>query len=349
MNKTLELLEKLPDRVKVGSCLLASLILGTADYITGDFSLMMFYFVPIAFASWFIGKKAGFWMSMLCSFELFIVNMLLAPKEVPFLSIRSWNALMEAGYLLLVGYLVCTVRAEMELASQRSKELEAANLELEAFNFTVAHDLRKPLAVVNSYCQAIQELYGGQFDEQGNRYLQEAYNGTLRMNRLIDALLNFSRMSYLEPRRELVDLSALAQEVAATLRLAEPRRKVDFRIADGIAANTDANLLRVVLENLLGNAWKYTGTRKEAVIEFGAMIMDGQQVYFVRDNGAGFDKANAEKLFMPFQRLPGAEECRGFGIGLATVERIVRRQGGKIWADGDPGQGAVFHFTLSCD
>jgi len=228
----------------------------------------------------------------------------------------------------------------------RATELEDANRELEAFNYTVAHDLRKPLTVVNGYCQAIFEFCSDMFNEQCRGYLREAYDGTLRMNRLIDALLNFSRLAHVKPHRETVDLSAMVQLAAAELKLAEPGRDVTVLIGDGVNANGDAALLRVVLDNLLGNAWKYTGQREEGLIEFGAKEIDGEPVYFVRDNGAGFDNADADKIFIPFQRLPGAEECRGFGIGLATVERIIQRHGGRAWAEGDLGKGATIFFTL---
>ena len=180
-------------------------------------------------------------------------------------------------------------------------------------------------------------------------YIHEAYDGTLSMNRLIDALLNFSRMGHVELRREAVDLSAMAHEVAAELKLAEPARRVTFLIADGVGAEGDASLLRVVLDNFLGNALNYTGMREEAVIEFGTTEVDKKPAYYVRDNGAGFDMADADKLFIPFQRLPGASACRGFGIGLATVERIIRRHGGKVWAEGEMGKGAKFYFTLGSD
>jgi len=229
----------------------------------------------------------------------------------------------------------------------RAAELEAANQELETFNYSVAHDLRQPLNVISSYCQVIMELCGNNLDEQCKGYLQGSYEGTMRMNRLIEALLSFSRMGHVEPRRDMVDLSALAHEVVTMLKMIGPERQVDFRIADGITANADANLLQVVLDNLLGNAWKYTGVREEAIIEFGATEIDGKRVYFVRDNGAGFDQADADKLFVPFQRLAGAEEFKGFGIGLATVERIIRRHGGRIWVESEPGKGATFLFTLS--
>ncbi|HEY3307235.1 MAG TPA: GAF domain-containing protein [Desulfuromonadaceae bacterium] len=232
---------------------------------------------------------------------------------------------------------------------ERAGKLEEASRELEAFNYTVAHDLRKPLTIINGYCQAIKELCGDKLNEQCNDYLHETYTGTLRMNRLIDALLNFSRLARVELRRETVDLSAIAKEVAAELKQAEPERQVTFRIAEAVSAEGDENLLRVVLDNLLGNAWKYTGTQEETIIEFGAMEIDGKQAYFVRDNGTGFDMADADKLFTPFQRLPGADKFRGFGIGLATVERIIRRHGGRIWAEGEPGKGATFYFTLPAD
>lgn len=242
-------------------------------------------------------------------------------------------------------------RAEEEIKNlnaslaARAAELEDVNRDLEAFNYTVAHDLRKPLTVVNGYCQAIRESCSNNLDEACKGYLQAAYDGTWRMNRLIDALLQFSQLTHIEPQRQTVDLSALAQEVAAELRLVEPGHRVTFRIADGMSADGDAALLRVVLDNLLGNAWKYTDTREEMLIEFGIMEVDGTPAYFVRDNGVGFDMADADKLFVPFQRLPDAEACRGFGIGLATVERIIRRHGGRVWAEGEPGKGATFYFT----
>ena len=231
----------------------------------------------------------------------------------------------------------------------RAFDLEAANRELEAFNYTVSHDLRKPLTIINGYCQVILAMFDDNLNPQCKKYLQEIYEWTLRMNRLIDALLNFSRLSHSELHRETVELSVIAQSVAGELQLAEPGRLVRFLIAEGILVNGDSNLLQVVLENLLGNAWKYTGKTEEAVIEFGRVEIDGRPACFVRDNGEGFDMEYAEKLFIPFQRLPGTEEFKGHGIGLATVERIIRRHGGRIWAEGETGKGATFYFTLAAD
>ncbi|MBT1073604.1 sensor histidine kinase [Pelotalea chapellei] len=232
-----------------------------------------------------------------------------------------------------------------ELAT-KSAELEAANQELEAFNYTVAHDLRGPLNNMGLSFQTIQELHGAQLDESTRKYLTSGYNNSRRMSQLIDTLLEFSKLSHLEPRRTTFDLSAMAREIVAELNGTAPERRCIFHIADRIMANGDPKLLRVALHNLLQNAWKYTGTRDEALVEFGATEIDGAPAYFVRDNGKGFDPADAGKLFIPFQRLPGAEEFKGSGIGLATVDRIIRRHGGKVWADAEPGKGSIFYFTL---
>ena len=265
------------------------------------------------------------------------------------LQVKSLNDQLQSAYtdVARLNTDLAARAAELEAANV---ELEAVNMELEAFNYTVAHDLRNPLNVISSYCQVFKELCGDKLDEQCMHYIQETYNGTLRMNRLIEALLDFSRMAHAELNRAGIDLGSIAKEVAEELKGTGDARRVEIRIADGIVANGDANLLRVVLANLLGNAWKYTATREEqALIEFGTTEIDGKPVYFVRDNGAGFDNADADKLFVPFQRLPGAEEYRGFGIGLATVDRIIRRHGGKVWAEGEPGKGATFYFTLPAD
>jgi PAS domain S-box-containing protein len=233
-----------------------------------------------------------------------------------------------------------------EQLAEHAANLEDANRELEAFNYTVAHDLRNPLNIICSYCQAIKEVCSDKLSMPCRRYVQETYDGAMRMNRLIEALLNFSQLTHAELKKETVDFSRMAKEVTGELEMTTGERRVEIRIADSINASGDANLLRVVLNNLFGNAWKFTGTRQEAVIEFGVMDIDGKQAYFVRDNGTGFDNADRDKLFIPFQRFSGAEECRGFGIGLATVERIIKRHGGRVWAEGEPGMGAVFYFTL---
>ena len=236
-------------------------------------------------------------------------------------------------------------RLNFDLAA-RALELEAANKDLETFNYTVAHDLRQPLNVMSMYCQSIKLMCGAQLQEECTGYVDEAYKATLGMDCLIGALLDFSQLGSVQLRRETVDLGMLAQEVAQSLQLADPGRQVDFRIGEAVVADCDAGLLRVVLEKLLGNAWKYSGCREKTVIEFGAREMSGVATYYVRDNGAGFEMSYADQLFVPFQRLPGAQKNKGFGIGLATVERIIRQHGGQVRAEGEPDRGATFYFTL---
>lgn len=237
-------------------------------------------------------------------------------------------------------------RLNADLAA-RALELQDMNSELEAFNYMVAHDLRNPLNTMSGSCQAVEMMCGEQLPQECREFLNKAYKTTIRMNQLIGALLDFSRMARVEPRREKLDLSAMAEDVTADLRQTEPERQVEFVVAEGLTVDADPNLLRIVLDNLLGNAWKYTARQEKAVIEVGALNIDERLVFFVRDNGCGFDKAAAEKMFVPFHRLPGAEMVRGFGIGLATVERIIQRHGGRIWAEGESGKGACFYFTVS--
>lgn len=237
-------------------------------------------------------------------------------------------------------------RLNAEMAA-RAAELEVANKELESFNYTVAHDLRQPLNVLSMVCQKIKTLYNDETSKEHMADVQTIYEATLRMDNLIGVLLNFSRIGYVEPLRAKVDLSRMAHEAVTELIQAEPERQVDFRIADGITSYVDASLLRLVLANLLGNAWKYTREQEKAVIEFGVADIDGVPTFFVRDNGSGFVKEDADRLFVPFQRLPGAEKAIGFGIGLATVERIIRRHGGRVWAESELGKGATVYFTIS--
>jgi signal transduction histidine kinase len=224
--------------------------------------------------------------------------------------------------------------------------LETSNRELEAFSYSVAHDLRAPLRGINGYSRALVEDYGETLDAQAKEYLDRIGAATERMGELIDALLSLSRVTRAEFRRESVNLSRIADAVMKQLRAGQPERKVEFVLGEDIVAEGDAPLLRALLENLLGNAWKFTAARPDARISFGVETRDGVPVYSVSDNGAGFDMAYAAKLFTPFQRLHTQREFAGTGVGLATVQRIVHRHGGTIWAKGVVGTGATFHFTL---
>ncbi|MFQ5885092.1 MAG: PAS domain S-box protein, partial [Thermoplasmata archaeon] len=233
-----------------------------------------------------------------------------------------------------------------ERVRQRTAELQAANEELESFAYSISHDLRAPLRSIDGFSQILVEDYGDKLDDQGKDSLQRVSSSVEKMGQLIDDLLELSRVTRAEIRLEKVDLTAMAEEVAAELQKEDPKRKVHFTIHDGLKARGDSNLLGVVLENLLGNAWKFTSTKDRAKIEFGVREVDGKPAYFVRDNGAGFDMAYVDKLFTPFQRLHSEEEFKGTGIGLASVKRIIGRHGGRVWAEGKEGSGATFFFTI---
>ncbi|ROU06474.1 PAS domain S-box protein [Lysobacter enzymogenes] len=229
----------------------------------------------------------------------------------------------------------------------RTRELSQANQELEAFAYSVSHDLRAPLRAIDGFSRILGEKYADRLDESGRGYLARVRKAASRMGDLIDALLKMSRLTRSELKHENVDLSRIAGEVVEELRVGEPQRAVEVRIAPGLQVVGDASLLRNLLGNLLGNAWKFTRDRDPATIDFGlAETPGGGREFFVRDNGTGFPQAYVDKLFRPFQRLHSVEDFAGHGIGLASVKRIVERHGGTIRAEGSEGEGAVFYFTL---
>ncbi|MDO9372111.1 MAG: CHASE domain-containing protein [Gammaproteobacteria bacterium] len=230
--------------------------------------------------------------------------------------------------------------------AERTRELTVLNQELEAFSYSVSHDLRAPLRAIHGFAQALLEECAARLDATGMDYLQRIHNASQRMSELIDDLLNLSQVARAQMRYAEVSLSALAADIVADLRRQSPARETTFIIAPDITVRGDARLLRIALDNLLGNAWKFTARHAQARIEFGVMREQGETVYFVRDNGAGFDMTYVDKLFAPFQRLHAPAEFEGTGIGLVTVQRIIRRHGGRIWAEGAVEQGATFYFTL---
>jgi PAS domain S-box-containing protein len=230
--------------------------------------------------------------------------------------------------------------------AERTAQLEATNKELESFSYSVSHDLRAPLRSIDGFSLALLEDFQGSLDKTAVGYLQRVRNASQRMSALIDDLLELSKITRRDMRREVVDMSMLAYEIVADLRKEHPERTVDIRIASGISLQADSNLIRIALDNLIRNAWKFTGKQTLAKIEVGMERQDGESVYFVRDNGVGFDKNYAGKLFGAFQRLHSDTEFPGTGIGLATVQRVVRRHGGNIWAEAEPGKGATFFFTM---
>ncbi|HET6496002.1 MAG TPA: ATP-binding protein [Thermoleophilia bacterium] len=229
----------------------------------------------------------------------------------------------------------------------RTVELEAANAELESFAYSVSHDLRAPLRALDGFSAMLLEDYGDQLDDKGRGYLKRVRAADQRMAALIDALLELSRLNRGELMRERLDLTAMAREIAAEIVEAEPGRTVEFVVTDSLEAYADRRLMQALLTNLLDNAWKFTAQHEAARIEVGVADAEGERAFFVRDDGAGFDVAYADKLYGAFQRLHGADEFEGLGIGLATAQRIVRRHGGRAWAEGAVEMGATFWFTLA--
>ncbi|MCK9220180.1 MAG: response regulator [Bacteroidales bacterium] len=236
-----------------------------------------------------------------------------------------------------------STQAELQASNEN---LISANQELESFSYTVSHDLRSPLNVISGYTQILQSEYSNSLDEEAREFLDRILQATFSMAHLIDDLLQFSRSARSEIKTEHINLSALANKVIHDIKQREPDRKINLFIQEGLEIDADAALMHVVLDNLLGNAWKYTSKTASPEISFGQMETASKKFFYVRDNGAGFDMSKADKLFNPFQRFHSNQEFQGTGVGLATVRRIIERHGGRIWAESRPGNGAVFYFSI---
>jgi PAS domain S-box-containing protein len=270
--------------------------------------------------------------------SLLALELLLSPTV--FHGTRAW-----LGLLFESGGAGRATELEHRVA-QLTGQLEAAQRELETFSYSVSHDLRAPLRHIDGFSRALLDDYGAVLDDQGNEYLTRICQAVGRMSGLIDALQQLSRVARAELNRQVVNLSVTAQIISLELKHADPERQVEFRIADGLHVEADPRLTRQLLEILMGNAWKFSGKVRQSRIEVGAEQIDDETVYFVRDNGAGFDLAYADKLFTVFHRLHRVDEFEGSGVGLAIAQRIVRRHEGGIWAQSAPGEGATFFFTL---
>jgi PAS domain S-box-containing protein len=257
------------------------------------------------------------------------------------------ESLKVGGEKLRLAVIDITERKKVEeTLAQQKIELEAAYKEMEAFSYSVSHDLRAPLRTMNGFSQAVLEDCADQLDEQGKEYLLRIRTASQTMAQLIDDLLNLSRLSQSEMYFDKVNLSDLARSIANKLKATQPERQVEFIIAPDIVVNGDLRLLQTLLRNLMENAWKFSGNCLQTRIEFGKDIREEKVVYFMKDNGAGFNMQYADKLFLPFRRLHSSSEYPGNGIGLALSQRVVQRHGGRIWAESAVGQGATFYFTL---
>jgi light-regulated signal transduction histidine kinase (bacteriophytochrome) len=333
--------------------LMVTLLIGFIDYVTGyDLRLEIFYLMPIAFVVWFVGKKSGIFISAV-SIVIIILSDILSGKIFHNYFIESWNMAMLFLFFIIVTLLLSKLqitlleRTELALELQKAlHEVKMTNKDLEAFAHTVSHDLKSPLAVITGFINVIDRKYSGKLDAKMNGYVRRISESAIRMEEITDALLKLSRVTTAEMKHIAVNLSSLVKAAADDLIQSNPGRQVEFTIAQDISASGDPAMLRVMIDNLLRNAWKFTGKKDPAKIEFGNTRIDNETVYFVRDNGAGFDMTSADKLFIPFQRLHSPADFPGFGIGLTTVQRIVQRHGGRIWAEGEAAKGATFFFTL---
>ncbi len=248
---------------------------------------------------------------------------------------------------IIAAYLHEEAQSAKEALEEKLNQSNALNKELEAFSYSVSHDLRAPLRSIDGFSQALLEDYHDELDDDGKDYLERVRAASQRMAQLIDDLLDLSRVTRSNLHKETIDLSEIAHSIVDSLKEAKNQRKIDIKIREGVVAYGDSRLLRVILENLLSNAWKFTQKKPNAKIEFGIEQHEGEEVYFVKDNGDGFSMDYVDKLFGAFQRLHSMNEFEGNGIGLATVQRIINRHGGRVWAYGEPGNGATFYFTLS--
>jgi two-component system, sensor histidine kinase and response regulator len=266
-------------------------------------------------------------------------------KVAVFVELAKKNELLRRQAALLAQ----SEQAALELAETRAelvRELEHKNRELESFSYAVSHDLRAPLRRIDSFSRAVLESQGKRLDDEGRKFLSRVREASQQMSQLIDDVLYLSRVTRTELRDQEVDLSEVAELVVSRLQEGQPNRPVEVKIRPGVVVTGDGQLLKIALENLLQNAWKFTGKQADPRIEFGVTQTSGEPTYFIRDNGAGFEMTYAARLFGPFQRLHSQQEFPGSGIGLATVQRIIHRHGGKVWAEGLVGQGATFYFTL---
>ncbi|MFL5531133.1 MAG: sensor histidine kinase [Gemmatimonadales bacterium] len=266
-------------------------------------------------------------------------------KVAVFVELAKKNELLRRQAALLAQ----SEQAALELAETRAelvRELEHKNRELESFSYAVSHDLRAPLRRIDSFSRAILESQGRRLDDEGRKFLSRVREASQQMSQLIDDVLYLSRVTRTELRDQEVDLSEVAELVVRRLQEEQPNRGMEVKIRPGVVVAGDGQLLKIALENLLQNAWKFTAKQAEPRIEFGVTQTSGEPTYFIRDNGAGFEMTYVARLFGPFQRLHSQHEFPGNGIGLATVQRIIHRHGGKVWAEGLVGQGATFYFTL---
>ncbi len=330
-----------------------TIFIGYIDYLTGfELRIDVFYLIPISIAVWYISSRAGLFTSLLSILLIFFSDLLSKPVHVVHF-IDMWNIVMVLFFYVIFTLSLSKLRVALDKQRQLSLELQnalidikKANESLEAFSYSVSHDLKGPLWHITGFAEMISEKYANKLDETGKKYVYRIVSNAHRMKNYIDALLKLSQYSKDDLVRSKIDLTAMIRGIIEDNENNQSNRKAELIIADNITAYGDMALIQVVIHNLIDNAWKFTKQRSIARIEFGTTKIDGQTVYFIRDNGVGFRTENAERLFSPFKRCHADSEFPGYGIGLATVQRIIHHHGGRIWAESEMNVGTTFYFTL---
>ncbi|MGA2508081.1 MAG: ATP-binding protein [Chitinispirillaceae bacterium] len=348
------------DRWFVAISLLSLGAVGFADYITGyELEFFVFYFIPVAVAGW-AGKKSGAIALSLLSALVWLIVEYFSGQTYLHRFFLYWDAGIRLASFLSIGLLAVRVRklldkehlltGKLQKTADRLNASNAALIEkaaeLEAFSTAVAHDLKSPLQSVLACAGIIASDYGPKMDREGKQAVDFIVRSASRMSQIIGDLLALSKITQQELQRERVDLSGIARMVYNELKQFDPERDAEIIIAADIIVHADPGLARILMENLIRNAWKFTAKEDRALIEFGTRHEDGTTVYFIRDNGIGLDTGHADRLFRPFQRLPSAKGFDGTGVGLATVKRIIDKHGGTVRAEGEPGKGATISFHL---
>ena len=350
--KVLEYLGKLPGTLLTLSGFVVVILFGLIDYLTGpDLSFIIFYLFPISFVTWFAGRGAGIFISIASAIAWVLADIMTRPSYSHFI-IPYWNMIVKFSVFFMVVYIFSMLKTVLEREKELNKELEQnikkvteLNKELEAFSYSVSHDLRTPLIVIGGFSRRLFKNYSDKLDAKGREALNIIQENAQKMSQFIDELLAFSRSERQEMKLEDVDMEKLARTVLEELKIFTSER-TSIKIRDLPPAHGDKIMLHHVFYNLISNTIKFTRDREMAIIEIGCKHEKDDYIYYVKDNGAGFDMQYADKLFNVFQRLHKDDEFEGTGVGLAIVQRVIKRHGGQVWAEGKINGGATFYFSL---
>ncbi len=302
------------------------------------------YIIPVLLFAGRDGRKQLYLLLAVIAI-LMTAGMVVSPKGLP-VYVSLLNRISAFVVIIIIAYIINARSYLQKQLQRRARDLENTNRDLESFSYSVSHDLRAPLSVIRNFSTILLEDHAVQLDDEGKDYLTRICANVKKMQKLIEDILSLSRVNRMEVKREKVDLSATVKGYLKELQESEPGRKVSFIIKENLVVLADPRLVHIALENLLRNAWKFTSKKEESLIEFGSEIQNGRTVFFVKDNGVGFDMQEAQRMFEPFKRVHSGSEFGGTGIGLSIVKRVVDHHGGSVWARGEIGNGAIFFFTF---